>query len=158
MKKAIEMGLSFGLTSGVITTLGLIIGLYFGTHSKLAIVGGILTIAVADSLSDATGIHVSAEADKKITKKDIWRSTLSTFWAKFIFALSFLIPVLIFGLKTAIIISIIYGLFLVAGLSYYISKKNGHKTSKVIKEHLIIVIVVIILTYLIGIFISQFFS
>mgnify|MGYP006337922885 CR=1 FL=1 len=50
MKRAITTGVSFGLPSGTITTLGLIVGLHAGPHSRLAVVGGILTIAVADAL------------------------------------------------------------------------------------------------------------
>ena len=52
---SVTVGLSFGLTSGIITTLGLMVGLYSGTHSRLAVLGGILTIAIADSFSDALG-------------------------------------------------------------------------------------------------------
>jgi hypothetical protein len=37
MKSSFGMGLSFGLTSGVITTLGLIVGLHAGTHSRAAV-------------------------------------------------------------------------------------------------------------------------
>jgi len=56
-------GLFFGATSGVITTLGLITGLNAGTRSITAVLGGILVIAVADSMSDALGIHLAEEAD-----------------------------------------------------------------------------------------------
>ena len=35
-KSAISVGLGFGLTSGTITTLGLMIGLHTGTHSKVS--------------------------------------------------------------------------------------------------------------------------
>ena len=56
-------GLYFGATSGVITTIGLIAGLNAGTNSVAAVLGGILVIAVADSLSDALGIHLAEEAD-----------------------------------------------------------------------------------------------
>ena len=52
MEHSFRVGMSFGLTSGIITTLGLIVGLHSGTHSKLAVIGGILTIAMADALSD----------------------------------------------------------------------------------------------------------
>ena len=41
-------------------TLGLMVGLHAGTHSMPAVLGGILTIAVADAMSDALGIHVRA--------------------------------------------------------------------------------------------------
>jgi len=53
MRAPLRSGISFGLTSGVITTLGLMVGLQSGTQSRLAVVGGVLTIAIADALSDA---------------------------------------------------------------------------------------------------------
>jgi len=39
MKQTLKTGLSFGLTSGTITTLGLMVGLHSGTGSKLVIIG-----------------------------------------------------------------------------------------------------------------------
>ena len=48
-----KIGFGFGLASGVITTLGLMIGLFASTHSRVVVLGGILTIAIADSCSDA---------------------------------------------------------------------------------------------------------
>jgi len=50
LRHSVETGLSFGLTSGIITTLGLMVGLHSGTHSRLVVIGGILTIAIADAL------------------------------------------------------------------------------------------------------------
>ena len=58
IKQSFRAGFSFGLTSGAITTLGLMVGLHSGTHSKVVVMGGILVIAVADALSDALGIHI----------------------------------------------------------------------------------------------------
>ena len=40
-------GLFFGATSGVITTIGLIVGLNSGTKSITAVLGGILVIALS---------------------------------------------------------------------------------------------------------------
>jgi len=68
---SIKTGFSFGLTSGIITTLGLIIGLHAGTHSRLVVMGGILTIATADAFSDALGIHISEESETKHSNKEI---------------------------------------------------------------------------------------
>ncbi len=50
MKAQIRKGFGFGLTSGIITTLGLIVGLHSSTHSKLAVIGGVIIIAIADAL------------------------------------------------------------------------------------------------------------
>ena len=71
MKHSIKTGFSFGLTSGIITTLGLMVGLQSGTHSQLAVIGGILTIAVADAFSDALGIHIAEESENKHSSKEI---------------------------------------------------------------------------------------
>lgn len=154
MRNSIKKGLGFGLTSGVITTLGLIIGLYSSTESKWIIIGGVLIIAIADSLSDAMGIHISEETSIKDSKK-IWAATISTFISKLIFALTFVIPLLIFSIDLAIIFSIFWGLLLISALSAYISKKNNTKPYKAIIEHLILAIFVIVVTYLIGRFIHS---
>jgi len=76
MGHSLKTGFSFGLTSGIITTLGLMVGLHSGTHSKLAVTGGILTIAIADAFSDALGIHISEESKNKRITKEIWQTTV----------------------------------------------------------------------------------
>jgi VIT1/CCC1 family predicted Fe2+/Mn2+ transporter len=157
MKLSIRKGFSFGLTSGIITTLGLLIGLYTSTHSKMVVLGGILTIAVADAMSDALGIHVSEEAENKHSEKEIWESTWYTFITKFIFALSFAIPVILLDIKLAVYVSIVWGLALLSSLSYYIARKTKQKAYNVITEHLVVALVVIVLTYLLGKFISSVF-
>ena len=158
MKHSLRVGLFFGLTSGIITTLGLMMGLYSGTHSRLAVIGGILTIAIADSLSDALGIHVSEESENKHTTKEIWESTLSCFLCKFIVASSFILPVILIELKSAIYVSIIWGLSLLSILSYNIGKNQKAKTWVVISEHLIIAAVVIIAAYYVGYLINLTFA
>ena len=59
MNKFSKKGFSFGLTSAVITTLGLITGLDSSTGSKIVVISGILTIALADAFSDALGMHMA---------------------------------------------------------------------------------------------------
>lgn len=158
MKHSWKIGLCFGLTSGIITTLGLMTGLYSGTYSKIVVIGGILIIAIADSLSDAFGIHVSEESENKHTSKEIWESTLSTFFCKFIIASSFIIPAILFELKIAIYISVIWGLLLLSILSFKIGKDQKTKTWIVVIEHLIIAIIVIIIAYYVGHFIKLTFA
>ena len=108
MRNSAIKGVSFGLTSGIITTLGMMVGLDSGTHSRVVVIGGILTIAIADAFSDALGMHISEESNKKNLDRDVWFSTLDTFISKLLFALSFLIPVLTMELNTAIIVSVIW--------------------------------------------------
>jgi len=128
MKHSLKTGFSFGLTSGIITTLGLIVGLHSGTHSKVVIIGGILIIAIADAFSDALGIHISEESECRHTAKEIWESTFSTFGAKFVFAMTFVIPVLLLPLTAAIIVSVAWGLSLLGIFSFYIAREQRVKS------------------------------
>ena len=149
MKKAFSTGFSFGLTSGIITTLGLIVGLHGSTHSSMVVIGGILTIAIADAFSDALGIHICQESDNKKVK-EVWESTFSTFLSKFVFALTFLIPILLFEINEAIIISVLWGLLVIGLVSFKIARKKKEAAWKVVAEHLLIALVVIIITHFVG--------
>ena len=148
-------GFSFGLASGIITTLGLIVGLHSSTHSAIVVLGGILVIAVADAMSDALGIHISEEAENKHTPKQIWGATIATFLSKFIFALTFIVPFILFTLTTAIIVSVVYGLALIGIFSFYMAKQQNKKPWRVCCEHLLIAIVVIIVTHYVGDFVAM---
>lgn len=150
MRDFIRKGLSFGLTSGTITTLGLMAGLHSETGSKAIVIGGILTIAIADAFSDALGIHVSEESQHAHTRRQIWAATLATFAAKFLFALTFLIPLLVLPLSTAIAVSVGWGLLALALLSYLIARSRGERPWRAITEHLVIAIVVVTITHLLG--------
>jgi VIT1/CCC1 family predicted Fe2+/Mn2+ transporter len=158
MKHSLKTGFSFGSTSGIITTLGLMVGLHAGTQSKLAVMGGILTIAIADAFSDALGIHISEESENKHSTKEIWESTAATFLSKFIFAITFLVPVLWLELPTAIVVSVIWGLSLLGLFSFYIAKAQRAKPWRIIAEHLIIAWVVIAITHYVGLWIKSGFG
>jgi VIT1/CCC1 family predicted Fe2+/Mn2+ transporter len=150
MKGSIKKGFGFGLTSGVITTLGMMVGLNASTHSKIAVMGGIIAIAIADAFSDAVGMHISEESENHHSTKHIWEATLSTLLSKFLFAMSFVVPVLVFELPTAIPISICWGSCLVILFSWHLAKLQGIKRYRVVLEHMGIVILVIIITHHVG--------
>lgn len=157
MKESLRTGFSFGLTSGIITTLGLMVGLHSGTHSRLAVTGGILTIAIADAFSDALGIHISEEAEMRHTPLEVWESTFATFFTKFLFALTFLLPVLLLPLTRAIFVSIAWGLAALSLFSYHIALKSGEPPLKVVGEHLVAAAVVVTASHFVGEFIASHF-
>lgn len=157
MYSSVRTGVSFGLNSAIITTLGLMVGLNSALHSELAVIGGILTIAIADAFSDALGIHISEEAEKWHTGGEVWEATLSTFFTKLVIAMTFLIPILLFPLSTAIPICIVYGLVLLAVFSFYIARKKEVSPWPVIGEHVAIVMAVVLITNFVGSWISATF-
>ncbi|MFC1452067.1 hypothetical protein ACFLSJ_01830 [Verrucomicrobiota bacterium] len=155
MKDSLRTGITFGLTSAVITTLGLMVGLHSGTHSRVVVLGGILTIAIADAFSDALGIHVSEESENVHSAKQIWTATAATFLAKFLFALTFAAPVLVLPLSTAIVVSLIWGMSILAILSYAMARAQGKAPLKIVCEHILIALVVIGITHLVGDWVSN---
>ncbi|MDH3416844.1 MAG: hypothetical protein OEM64_11090 [Gammaproteobacteria bacterium] len=151
-------GLFFGATSGVITTLGLITGLNAGTHSVTAVLGGIFVIAVADAMSDALGIHLAEEANPNATTQHIWSATISTFLNKFIFAISFAVPLLLLPLDQAVIASLMWGMLVIIVLSYFLARAQNASPVLIVAEHLGIAILVVVLSHLIGNWVSRTFN
>ena len=158
MKETLLKGVGFGLTSGVITTLGIIVGLHAGTHSKLAVLAGMIVLAVADALSDAIGIHISEEAEGEHATKEIWEATLFTFSSKLAFSLTF-VPLIVFiEISTAILASVVWGLFLIVIVSFYTAKLQNKNINRTIAEHLLVTILVIFLAHYLGDIIYGFFG
>jgi VIT1/CCC1 family predicted Fe2+/Mn2+ transporter len=156
MRASWKTGISFGLTSGVITTLGLMVGLHAGTHSRAAVLGGILTIAIADAMSDALGIHVSEESKNGAPLSQIWEATLATFAAKFVVSATFILPVLFVPLDQAIVMSVAWGLLLLTVLSFFVARAQGITPWKTITEHLLIALCVVAITHAVGDWVTGF--
>ena len=151
-------GLFFGATSGVITTIGLIVGLNSGTNSMTAVIGGILVIAVADSMSDALGIHLAEEADPDTDHSHVWSATITTFLAKFLFAISFVIPLLLLPLGPAVVASVLWGMLVIIVLSYFLARSQNESPLSIIAEHVGIAIVVVVCSHFIGVWVARTFG
>ncbi len=158
IKHSVKTGFSFGLTSAIITTLGIMVGLHSGTHSRLAVIGGILTVAIADAFSDALGIHISEESENRHDAAEIWESTIATFTSKFVFALTFIVPVLLFDLETAMVVSVIWGLAILGILSYGIARSQATSRWKMVAEHVGIALIVVVISHYVGDWISSTFG
>jgi hypothetical protein len=127
----IQVGMSFGLVSGVITSLGLVVGLTVGTQSRIAVIGGIVTIAIADSLSDALGIHISEEAESVHSSMEVGE---------------------------AVWVSVAWGIALVAALSWYIAGRQMTSRTAVLAEHVGVAVLVVIVSALVGRWVSTTFA
>jgi len=156
-------GISFGLTTAVITSLGMIVGLNSATSSKLAVVAGVIVMAIADGLSDSISLHTSEESEirkgkAEHTKKEIWLVTLFTFLSIFCFTLTFVVPILLFPLKNAVLVAITWGIFLLIILNFYVARIRKENPIKLISEHLLLAIFVIIISYWVGTLIRIWFG
>jgi VIT1/CCC1 family predicted Fe2+/Mn2+ transporter len=147
---------SFGATSGIITNLGIICGLWTGAHPKLAIIGAMLLIAIADNISDSVGIHIYQESEL-LNTREIWISTFTNFLARILVSLTFILLVIILPIKPAVICAISWGLLLLAILSYTIAKDEEVNPYLAMFEHVSIAVAIVILSnYIGGFVISKF--
>lgn len=158
LREAFETAATFGMTSGVITTLGLLVGLHSGTHSRGVIIGGIVTIAIADAFSDALGMHLHEESENEHSDAEIWVSTFATFITKFLMAATFLLPLIYLDLTQAIQVSLLWGAAVLAVLSYRMAKAQGQSPAMVVFEHLFIASLVVLATHWVGVWVGERFG
>jgi VIT1/CCC1 family predicted Fe2+/Mn2+ transporter len=156
--KGARTGVFFGATSGVITTIGLIAGLNAGTQSLVAVLGGIMVIAVADAMSDALGIHLAQEADPESTHEHIWSATIWTFFTKLVVALSFALPLLFLPLQLAVAVSVGWGLLVITVLSAYLARTQKVAALPIVTEHVLIAVVVVAISHFIGVWVQNSFA
>jgi len=140
---------SFGAVSAIITNLGLIVGLRTGEHAKLSIIVGILVIALADNIADSMGIHIYQESECLKTR-EVWLSTFTNFITRLLVSLTFILLVIFLPIRAGIACSLLWGLLLLAAISYTIAKDRRANVYLVILEHLVIAIIVIIASNFIG--------
>jgi vacuolar iron transporter family protein len=151
-------GIFFGATSGVITTIGLIVGLHAGTQSLIAVIGGILVVAVADAMSDALGIHLAEEANPDASHHRVWTATITTFLTKLIVALTFAVPLILLPLAIAVPVAVAWGLLVITLLSYYLARSQKIAVLPVVAEHVLITIAVVVIAHYIGVWVQITFS
>lgn len=151
MNESLNKGsISSSLTSGIIITLALMVGLTASTDSKAVVIGAVAIIALASAFADGLAIHLDRQAGRTKTSQEVWSATIAGFSAKFILAASFVLPIIFFELMTALIINIFWGMALLTGLSYFIALENNRSIWKSVSEHLTVAFVVtIIVKYLI---------
>jgi len=141
---------SFGISSAVLTTLGIVVGLNSATSSLLAVIGGIVAVAIADSSSDSMGMYASKKAERSVSSATAFKSALNVFWAKLIFTLTFVIPFIIFPLPFAIYVCIIWGLILLTFVNIQIAFIQEESIPKTVIKNILIAIVIIIVSYFAG--------
>ena len=141
---------SYGITSSVVTSLALIVGLDGITNPKMSIIGALLLIAVADNISDSLGIHIYRESQSSNSKNNIKIYTFSNFLTRLSVTSLFVLLVVFLPIEYAISSSIIIGLSLLSVLSYLIAVNQKVNPYLQIFQHVGIAIVVLITSHFVG--------
>lgn len=143
--------ISFGIISGIITTLSLIVGLDSATASRMIIIAGILLIAIADSASDSLELYLSEKNQPSENKQSPWLVVLSTFAGRLLFSFIFIIPFLIFtDTKLAVMVCILLGILIIALISSAIAQKKEISGTSLILKNGFCTCIILIASYYIG--------
>jgi VIT1/CCC1 family predicted Fe2+/Mn2+ transporter len=139
----------FGSTSAIITNLALVVGLETSINAKLNIVASILVIAIADNISDTLGIHIYQEAEG-LKGKEVWLYSFTNFITRLLVSMIFILLVVLLPLRLAVISSIIFGLLILAIISYIIARHKKINPYRAIIDHIIIALLIVLTSNFLG--------
>lgn len=140
-------GIAFGIMDGVITALGILMGLSV-FENKLVLFVGIIVAGIADAFANAAGMHVSEEMEKLHEAYEVWKSTFYAFFSTISVFVLLAIPLLFLFLSQAIFVSWIIGIILLIWLGYLVGEKGGKL--KIIAEYLIGGITISLISFWLG--------
>lgn len=146
---------SFGATAAIVTSIGLIVGFDAATASKATILSGLLVVAIADNLTDSLSIHIYQESER-LEPRASFHATLTNFAARLGLSLSFVFLMAILPLHIAVVVSILWGLMLLTGLSYVVAQTRKLPVMREIAKHLAVALLVMASSKMIGHFISEY--
>jgi vacuolar iron transporter family protein len=138
---------SFGATSAVITGLAVIIGLSRTANPVIGITTALVVIAIADNISDSFGIHIHQESQKE-SIKEVRKTTFTNFATRVAVVSAFVLMVILLPMPVAVALSILFGIAVISIISYLIAKEQKVKPHKIVFQHLLTTVLVILGSYL----------
>jgi VIT1/CCC1 family predicted Fe2+/Mn2+ transporter len=145
---------SFGGTSAIVTSMGLIIGLGAAGAGTATIMSGLLIVGFADNITDSLSIHMYQEAEK-LEERAAFRTTVTNFIARILAALSFVAIVLALPAAYTVIVALFWGCLLLTAITYALARERGGSPLPEIAKHLGVAFLVIVASRVIGAWISR---
>jgi len=146
----------FGSSAAILTDVSLIVGLGSARAGKGPILAGLLTIAVADNISDSLGIHLYKESEGYGQRLSLLSTTLN-FLSRLLISCTFIAIVLVLPMAHALYVGLVWGLLLIVLISYLISRRNRDNPVKEMVTHVLVAVVVIALSRYLGHAIAAYF-
>ena len=143
-----------GSSAAIITNVSLIVGLGSGQAGKGPILGGLLTVALADNISDSLGIHWYKESEGCGERLSALATALN-FLSRLLISFSFIAIVLLFPTPQAIFVGIVWALLLLNLVSYLIARSNHESSALEIIKHVLLAVIVIVLSRCVGYLIAH---
>jgi len=133
---------AFGATAGVVTSMALVTGLGAAGAARRTIVSALLIAALADNLTDSLSVHIYQESER-LEKREAFVGTVTNFAARLVLCLSFVLLVTMFSAPAATIASLIWGISLLATLTWMLARERKISPAKEAAKHIIVALVVI---------------
>lgn len=147
--------LTFGITSGILTTVGVLVGVNSATGSKLSVVAAIAAIAVADSCSDAFGMYMSKVSERGASRQAALRFTMGTLAGKFTLPLTFVVPIFALPLSTAVVVNLGWASIALALLSAEQAIVAQKPVLKEAGKNLLLAAVIVVLSTITGTLVAK---
>ena len=145
-----------GCSAAVITNVSLIVGMGLAQAGKGLILGGLLTFALADNISDSLGIRLYKESEgcgERLSRL----ATALNFFSRLLVSLSFVAIVLILPAAQAMIIGIVWAFVLLTLISSLIARCNHENSVTTIIRHIVIAVIAIASSRCVGQLIARHF-
>jgi len=146
---------SFGAASAIVTRMGIIVGFGAASISKPTIIAGLLVVGLADNVTDSLSIHIYQESEK-LEQQAAFRATVGNFATRLIISLSFVLLVLTFSNLKMLSVCLIWGVLLLAGLTWFVAKNRSANVVTEVLKHLAVAAVVIAASLATGTFITSY--
>lgn len=141
--------ISYGGTAAVVTSMALISGLITADATRPVIVSAILIAAIADNLTDSLSIHIYQESEQ-LDKQSALTGTIANFFTRLLFGVSFIPFVELLPLQYIARAAIVWGMLLLATLTYLVALERKIKPLPEVLKHLVVAFAVITVSAMIG--------
>ena len=132
-------------------------GLSAANATKPVIVSALLIAALADNLTDALSIHIFQESEQ-LDQKEAFTGTITNFLTRLLLCISFVVLVGLFPLAHAGKVAIVWGILLLASLTYLVARERKVNPPLEIVKHVVVASVVILASIAIGHWVNTVFN
>jgi VIT1/CCC1 family predicted Fe2+/Mn2+ transporter len=143
---------SFGSTSAVVTSIGLVVG--FASASRATLIASLLIVGVADNLTDSLSVHLYQEAEG-LEPHEAFTSTITNFAARLTITATFVALAAVLEDGWLIAAATTWGLAVLGVLTVSLARQRHSPVRRKLVQHFAIVIVVIALSRVIGAFVTS---
>jgi VIT1/CCC1 family predicted Fe2+/Mn2+ transporter len=149
--------LSFGSTSAVVTSIGLVVGFASMSTSRATLIASLLIVGIADNLTDSLSIHLYQEAEG-LEPREAFVSTVTNFLARLAITATFIALVALLTDGWLITVATVWGLALLGMLTVSLARQRHAPVRRELTRHFAIAIAVIVLSRAIGVFVIAHIS